>query len=264
MNSTTKATYTFKEIANVKHMQNFPDSLPKYPLLIKNGMKDWKIMDSCSLDILTDLCGYEQVLVSRCKDSNDKIEILFRDYVTYIYTTTDKDPYYLTNWTVKGELTKFLKLIEPPLIFFDWFELIDTTDIPPLKWFLIGPKNSYSPFHTDVLNTSAWNGLVHGEKEWILIPPKEESNTSSFGNLDTNEKVPQNSMPLTCSQRSGDVMFVPSGWVHKVTNKSTTIAISCNFLNHTNAKLVYHFLMNNNKYDWANLLVELVNIAQLR
>lgn len=42
---------------------------------------------------------------------------------------------------------------------------------PAYRWIIIGPRRSGSNWHIDPNATSAWNGLIAGEKRWIMCPP---------------------------------------------------------------------------------------------
>ena len=38
----------------------------------------------------------------------------------------------------------------------------------------IGPKGSWTPFHSDVFGSYSWSANIVGEKEWIFFPPGHE------------------------------------------------------------------------------------------
>ena len=156
---------------------------------------------------------------------------------------------------------------------------MDEDEMPPHRWFLIGPKRSGSEIHQDPLGTSAWNTSVQGYKRWILSPPmpgvtkrfvrakhlmkKGEDDEAIhyfdfiFQRLKTIENHIQGGLPyiLECIQYPGETMFVPGGWWHSVINLDTTIAITENVCNAGNFDRVWILTRKGRKrlaYKWLH------------
>jgi hypothetical protein len=51
--------------------------------------------------------------------------------------------------------------------------------MPSSRWFLVGHAGSGSQLHTDPPHTSAWNALVYGLKEWVVIQPDSWHDSTS-------------------------------------------------------------------------------------
>lgn len=49
---------------------------------------------------------------------------------------------------------------------------------PDHRWLLVGHAGSGSELHTDPVQTSAWNALVFGLKEWVVIEPHVQTHPS--------------------------------------------------------------------------------------
>jgi histone arginine demethylase JMJD6 len=46
------------------------------------------------------------------------------------------------------------------------------------RWWLVGHAGSGSPLHADPVTTSAWNALVFGTKEWVVVQPEQTEDHS--------------------------------------------------------------------------------------
>ena len=51
--------------------------------------------------------------------------------------------------------------------------------LSPYRWLLVGHPGSGSRLHTDPPHTSAWNALVYGLKEWVVIQPDAARDSTS-------------------------------------------------------------------------------------
>ena len=94
----------------------------------------------------------------------------------------------------------------------------------------IGEDGAGLPFHS---HGDAWLGLVHGSKRWFLYAPGE------FDEVDRNRTSPHQpvsdwaetvlphvaSKPIQCTQRAGEVLFVPASWLHATLNVGETLAV---------------------------------------
>ena len=78
-----------------------------------------------------------------------------------------------------------------------------------------GPTGSCTALHSDVLNSFSWSYNVVGEKKWVLYPPSGDV-------LGSKE-------PITLIQKTGETIFVPSGWRHEVINLQETLSINHNW-----------------------------------
>ena len=107
-------------------------------------------------------------------DSGRKLKVTLKQYIEYILYGRDDSPLYLFESSLEEhpEAHVMQQDYEAPKYFKNnLFKLLPEEDMPPHRWFLMGPKRSGSEIHQDPLGTSAWNTSVQGHKRWILIPP---------------------------------------------------------------------------------------------
>jgi hypothetical protein len=129
---------------------------------------------------------------------------------------------------------------------------------PPSPQFYVGGPGSGAPPH---YHEEAVNVLAHGEKRWYIVPPAAAEYTTvpvSDYVLDVLPRLKDRgggktvtkgssaagaggvgggnggmwgpgSRPLVCTQRAGDVIFVPGGWGHAVLNTETVIGYAVEF-----------------------------------
>ena len=88
----------------------------------------------------------------------------------------------------------------------------------------LGPKNSWTPFHSDVFGSYSWSANVAGFKKWIFVQPGfEPSNVYDISKVlpleigvDIEEtfdcKIHNEIRYFEIKQGPGEVIFVPSGW----------------------------------------------------
>jgi hypothetical protein len=119
--------------------------------------------------------------------------------------------------------------------------------------FFAGPANSGAPLH---YHNDAFNVLVHGEKRWVLLPPSRTvrsnwhpthwvgkearlgekhpagrawswEHNGSTASMDSGSM--QETWPLKCVQKAGDLLYVPLHWGHATLNVHDSIGIAAEF-----------------------------------
>ena len=120
------------------------------------------------------------------------------------------------------------------------------------RFVYIGPKGSWTPFHSDVFGSYSWSANIVGKKKWVLFPSGEEHKLKDkLGNLVYDveseeakdlERLNGPVLRFEIIQNSGEVVFVPSGWHHQVTNLEDTISINHNWVNGCNILSIYFLL----------------------
>jgi hypothetical protein len=96
--------------------------------------------------------------------------------------------------------------------------------------FYVGPRFAGAFFHQ---HTSAWNILAFGAKRWYLLPPglahkMEPAGGGTKLSMATMVREVLPSLPyraLECTQRAGELLYVPEGWNHGVINLATSVGI---------------------------------------
>ena len=112
--------------------------------------------------------------------------------------------------------------------------------LPPLprsgeRSYLGGPGTG-APWH---IHKDAVNALVYGRKRWFLLPPERAlysalpfaewlaaAEAAEAANA-TRGGLPRGT--LQCTQRAGDVLYVPPGWGHAVINLNTSVGVAIEF-----------------------------------
>ena len=100
--------------------------------------------------------------------------------------------------------------------------------------FSLGPANSFTGFH---LHSAAFNYVAHGAKKWIIYPPRaspdidfhhDGDTLSHFFKTKQRQPSKNNEKPLEAIQTEGEIMFIPSSWLHAVVNigQDPTVAVA--------------------------------------
>jgi hypothetical protein len=104
-----------------------------------------------------------------------------------------------------------------------------------------GPRGSKTMRHSDVLNSFSWSYNVCGHKEWTFYPPSSSGLSSSADRAEPSSSSFA-SEPIRLSQKSGQCVFVPSGWHHSVVNYEETLSVNHNWITTANIDLVWSCL----------------------
>jgi histone arginine demethylase JMJD6 len=198
--------------------------LPSEPTLITGMTDDWRAASLWTSEFLRDRFGSTEVKVKRGREPHETLTLPLGDYVDYMATTADENPYYLSDWTFRFDCPELTADYEVPACFENWFDRVPQAIRPEWRWIYMGPSGSRSLMHVDVLMTGAWLAALRGKKHWLFYPPGS----------DESQAPP----PLICTQEPGEVMFVPSGWWHQVRNEGVSLSITENFVNESNRQRV--------------------------
>lgn len=117
------------------------------------------------------------------------------------------------------------------------------------RFVYVGPAGSRTRLHADVLFSYSWSANVVGTKRWKLVPPEQlhlVSDAATLARRPDLDEIP-GITAIEIVQKSGELLFVPSGWYHQVENLTDCISINHNWLNAHNV-------------DWA--LVKLLSVLK--
>ena len=120
----------------------------------------------------------------------------------------------------------------------------------------------------DVANSSAWLALTRGKKKWALLP-LDESQYLYSGEADVlrpdYDKYPllTRANPIYYTQQPGEMVIAPSGWWHQVYNEETSISLSGNFINESNAKNFAQYLKDKDLRQGLEQFTQLIPDLEL-
>jgi hypothetical protein len=219
--------------------------LKSKPVLIRGIAKAWPAYQKWTVPEFAQKYGNIKVHAVKGRTWTP---FLLSEYLEYMQTTTDEEPYYLRDWTFSNEYPELLQDYTVPDYFENWIrripeELIRGDDEQTLRWAYIGAKNTGSAMHQDMWYTSAWNVVLSGKKEWLFFHPDQTENVYG-GALDSFNVDPalhpkfKNAKGYRCIQEPGDLVFTPYLWWHQVRNLEAGISITENFINDSNIEMV--------------------------
>jgi hypothetical protein len=93
----------------------------------------------------------------------------------------------------------------------------------------VSPAGAYTRLHNDGCPTG-WVYLLEGKKDWRLYGPDVRPLFYDV-NFGTWNRPAVAVEPVEATLRPGDLLLVPSGWVHEVATPAPTLAVGGSFLN---------------------------------
>ena len=106
--------------------------------------------------------GYSRFKIGE-SDSGRKLKVTLRTYLEYVLYGRDDSPLYLFESSLEEHPEAHVMqkdYVKPKYFDNNVFSHLGEGNMPPHRWFLIGPKRSGSEVHQDPLGTSAWNTSV--------------------------------------------------------------------------------------------------------
>ncbi|CAG2158897.1 unnamed protein product [Oppiella nova] len=226
--------------------------------------KEWQTSDGKpNLDLLSRLFGEALVCVSDCNakyfNSNPNQEMTFNEYIDYWkrvqrldhnYSSNDLKILYLKDWHFVSQFPDYNAYERPVYFESDWVNeaFIGHQLNDDFRFVYMGPKHSSTPLHVDVFGSFSWSANICGTKKWLIIPPGNEPQIKALN----GNQMPHNFHSITDSsthlramngfeviQKSGEIIFIPSGYIHEVVNTEDTISINHNWFNATNIHFIF-------------------------
>jgi tetratricopeptide (TPR) repeat protein len=199
------------------------------PVIVHGVIDDWPARQSWSKSALLKARGSARVNIANSSvitmrqigDADRSTRVALSEYVEEVMAqSTNEDPPYLFK---TKQLPKLSDDYKHPALFdnFTWTH----KQREDKALFFLGPKHSGAYFHH---HSAAFNALVHGSKAWYLLPPLAHYGPE-VGTMREWLRVHSQGLPtapLRCVQRSGEVLFVPSGWQHGVLNLENSVGIA--------------------------------------
>ncbi|KAG7812527.1 hypothetical protein KL921_001759 [Ogataea angusta] len=119
------------------------------------------------------------------------------------------------------------------------------------KYILMSVKDSFTDFHIDFGGTSVYYTILQGHKQFLMFPPtkrnlavyerwclSEDQNSFWFGDLVPPTKPGKEPIDRAYMNNgvkididAGDLLILPSGWIHSVYTPCDSIIVGGNFLN---------------------------------
>lgn len=260
--------------------------------LVKAGGfdKSW-FNGGLDVDYLGNKYGKLEVPVYDCSqsyfDSHQQTTRTLNEYLAYLASPQTAGILYAKDWHLYRQHRSAYPA-EPPLyrtpalFCSDWLnEYLEDSSVEDeeraclgddYRFVYLGGTGTWTGLHSDVFNSFSWSVNMNGHKLWLLLPPGQERLLRRSGHLpvDLRQELCMRSddgavngalrqcrstgaQYMVVGQKSGQAMFVPSGWHHQVWNTSGegggsdhhhhhTLSVNHNWLNGANAARVWRHL----------------------
>jgi hypothetical protein len=247
-------------VARIKNLssKNIKECIRKNtPMIATDMMKSWKASTLWSFDFLKERYGSDVVTLS---DGRFRalaqlplahcIDLILGMNLGDTYKYSGATPY-IQDWVALDLHPELNADIEVPEWFDNWERPFKKTFRPGVPYHdivvLVGPAGATTYVHRDRHRTHAWLAQIVGRKRWTIFPPDQysllynkncEPGAPSFVNIvDPDlENFPRfrDASPIEFVLQPGELVFMPSGWLHQVTSLDPTLSISGNFVNGSN------------------------------
>jgi ribosomal protein L16 Arg81 hydroxylase len=213
------------------------------PVVIEDAIDQWRAKSSWTFDFFKSRLGNTPVETYRYDageyQPNNVHEMPLAVFIDNILTNDwDSYPYYFRdNWKLFVQHKELLNDFSDPKYFFDWFRLFPAWLRRPALRIFIGPKGAVTNLHQDVWGTHFWMAQIAGRKRWVVFSPDQRDflynncwrvrpDNPDLDRFPLFEKA----RGMECTVGPGDMIFLPSNWVHWVLSLDPTISLTYNFM----------------------------------
>eukprot|EP01048_Picozoa_sp_COSAG05_P015951 COSAG05_NODE_1988_length_3739_cov_33.369505_2_plen_507_part_00 len=128
-----------------------------------------------------------------------------------------------------GKANSLQQDFDTPNTLLPFFQLERPSHAPKM-WNMVslGEHGAGLPFHD---HGDSWLGLVHGSKHWFLYAPGTAPNVQmdvlSGVQYWARNVLPtlNGNKPIQCTQKAGEILYVPQGWIHATLNIGDAVAV---------------------------------------
>ncbi|VDM20790.1 unnamed protein product [Wuchereria bancrofti] len=208
-----------------------------------------KIMENCGKCI-----DYEEK--SPCSQNSKECQkIKLKDYIKMMRDNSGSSNIgYVKDWHFQQESgTSYEMYGLPSVLRFDWinnemWSNDEHNQLGDYRFVYFGAKNTWTPFHVDVMNSYSWSANICGRKLWYFVPPNNEEyfridRDTFLKDIRTVQDRWLEAAVVSFIQEEGEIVFVPSNWYHQVHNLEDTISINHNFVNASNVDVIVELII---------------------
>eukprot|EP00054_Salpingoeca_dolichothecata_P023674 m.158608 g.158608 ORF g.158608 m.158608 type:complete len:253 (+) comp24764_c0_seq4:702-1460(+) len=224
----------------------------------KSPCKDW------TTDHIVKFAGDKMVCLKRQEMGSvewarleNAESVTVRDFVQHMHTKYQDR--YLFDWSLPVHSPELAEQITiPPYFAEDMLRKTPEGSLYRESWpsLFVASKGLVSELHVDSFGSHFWMALFQGQKKWEFFP-KEQAHLLYPKYHHSLDPVFQVNLPRPslsqfpafgqavkseCILKPGEILFVPEGSPHRVTNLTDSVAISGNFVDETNLNEALHEL----------------------
>lgn len=229
---------------------------------------------------LSAIFGDATAPITNCS-SGQKISLRVSEFLD-AWSTSAKPPLrYLKDWHIVRDFPEYRAYDVPPPFCDDWLNDWWTKEGGRKAWAenngithsandyrfcYMGSAGTFTPLHHDVMYSFSWSASIVGRKLWRIFKPCEKTklwhikheemlvSDSREGHYNVNffPNVAAASY-VEVVQQPGEVIFVPSGWLHQVHNLDDCISINHNWFNGSNIGLVWEYVKD--RWEATNCVI---------
>lgn len=208
----------------------------KAPILFRGALKTWSACNRWSPSYIADIAPNLEIVVKEYGNKVFNIKkvtlIEYKEYLDAFDAVSNKSVWYCHDIPLLSLLTKLTEDLQP----------FPTNMLPKYyhnNWhlytqFFMGPKNSWTPLHFDCLLTNNLFFQIHGKKCFYFVDPKYTLQCEKYDwrwfrknplEFKSNGDIPYSKITV----ESGDLLYIPSGYLHAVQGLTTSISFNIDF-----------------------------------